>query len=153
MTRKKQPTKKTPTRKKVATKKKATTRRTAGRPTKTVYKKEYCDQIKEHMAEGLSFVTFASKIGISRSTLYEWVKKYPEFKEAKEQASLHNRIFWERLGIGIATGTMRGNAAVWIFNMINRFPDDFKNNRDKEVTDNKVEIKLKYDASSNKKDE
>ncbi len=137
---------------KKTTKKATTHKRTAGRPTKTVYKKEFCDMLIEHMAEGLSFVTFASKIGISRSTLYEWAKSHPEFKEAKDKSSIANRLFWERIGIGLATGQNRGNAAVWIFNMINRFPDEFKNNRDKVETEQKVEIKLKYDAGRNKKD-
>lgn len=124
--------------------KKTNSKRSAGRPAKKVYKKEYCEQLIQHLAAGYSFVTFAAKIGIARSTLYDWAKKYPDFGAAKDEASIHNRYFWEKTGIEIATGETRGNAAVWIFNMINRFPDDFKNNRDKEVTDNKVEIKLNY---------
>ena len=48
-----------------------------GRPTK--YDPKYCEEVIEFMAKGFSFEAFAGHIGAHKDTLYEWVKKYPEF--------------------------------------------------------------------------
>lgn len=147
--KKKTPIKKTPTRKKTTTKKKTTTRRSAGRPKKTVYDKKYCEMLVEHYAQGLDFKSFAGFVGVSRSTLYEWVKSYPEFKEAKEKGSDMGYLFHLRNLTNIATGVNRGNVAAQMILMRNLFgwraTDD---NKEKEET--KVEISLKYDAGGNK---
>ena len=50
------------------------------------YKPEFCEMVIEHMKTGRSFNTFPCKTGVSRKTLYEWVKIYPEFAAAKEMA-------------------------------------------------------------------
>jgi hypothetical protein len=92
----------------------------AGRPTK--YKPEYCQQLIEHMSQGLSFETFAAVIDVNDDTLYEWAKVHPEFSDAKKRAFGKCKILWEKMGIAGATGKIRNfNAAAWIFNMKNRF--------------------------------
>ena len=104
-----------------------------GRPSK--YKKEYCKKLIDHMAKGLSFQTFAVSIGTVRSVTYEWVKKYPEFAAAKQEAEDHCRIFWERLGTGIAAGKLKnGNPAVWIYNMKCRFPAEWKPKKELDIS-------------------
>jgi len=54
----------------------------AGRPTK--YSEDYCEQLIDHMSQGLSFDTFAGRIGVNPDSLYEWVKRHPAFSEAKK---------------------------------------------------------------------
>lgn len=56
-------------------------KRSAGQPTK--YKPEYCEMLIEHMSKGKPFQTFAAKIKVKRSTLYNWASEIPEFAEAK----------------------------------------------------------------------
>jgi len=114
-----------------------------GRP--TLYKPEYCEQLITHMAEGLSYESFAGIVGASEKTLYNWENAknetgeltHPEWLEAKERAFALCRVFWERAGrnmmLGIKTvqkdakgvetelDFSKGNATVWIFNMKNRF--------------------------------
>ena len=51
-----------------------------GRP--TIYKSEICDNLVELMASGLSKKEVASELGISRDTLYRWMKDHPEFGTA-----------------------------------------------------------------------
>lgn len=51
-----------------------------GRPSK--YKPEYCEQLIEHMSNGYSFESFAADLSVSKDTLYEWSKVYPEFSDA-----------------------------------------------------------------------
>ena len=98
-----------------------------GRPSK--YDPEYCMDLIDHMTKGLSFEAFAGLIGCCKDTLYEWVKVYPEFSDAKKIATQKSQLFWESIGIeGLwniqGTKFKSGkslNASVWIFNMKNRF--------------------------------
>ena len=88
----------------------------------TLYKSEYCAHLIAHMASGLSFESFAAVIKVNQDTLHEWAKVQPEFSEAKKEAWSQNMLFWERIGLTGMAGKMPGfNAAIWIFNMKNRF--------------------------------
>ena len=90
-----------------------------GRPTK--YKKVYCKRIKELMAEGLSKEACAGELKINKDTLYEWIKKYPEFSDSIKEGEALSLAFWERLGIEGTSGKLIGfNSSSWIFNMKNR---------------------------------
>ena len=90
-----------------------------GRPTK--YDPKYCQMVIDHMATGLSFEAFAAVIGVAKETLYTWVDKHPEFMDAKKEAFEKSRLFWEKVGVGQATGEIKGSSTTWIFNMKNRF--------------------------------
>lgn len=118
-----------------------------GRP--TVFKNEYCQQLIDHMATGLSFEAFAGAISVTKDTLYDWCEKFPDFSYAKQTGTQKSRMFWEKLGVDHiinSTETIREgkdqistskslNAAVWIFNMKNRFRDEW---RDKQEVDHSV---------------
>ena len=91
-----------------------------GRPTK--YKKEFCQKLIKHMAEGLSFEAFAGEVGVSLDTIYNWAKEHPEFSEAKKTGTSKCRAFWEKMGRNGAGGKLKGfQGGTWIFNMKNRF--------------------------------
>lgn len=94
---------------------------TAGRPTK--YLPEYCQQLIDHMSEGLSFESFAGVVSTCKQTLYTWTELHPEFLDAKSQGTEKSRLKWEKLGMaGLNTGKdEKFNATVWVFNMKNRF--------------------------------
>ena len=55
-------------------------KRPVGRPTK--YDPAYCDDVEAEMGNGLSLTAFAGVIGVSRSTINEWIDANPEFSEA-----------------------------------------------------------------------
>lgn len=86
------------------------------RPTK--YKPEYCELLIDHMKEGHSFTSFAAIAQCSESTLHEWVKTFPEFLQSKKEAETHGYKALEDIGLELMK---KGNAAVWIFTMKNRF--------------------------------
>lgn len=91
-----------------------------GAPTK--YRKKYCDMLVDHMANGYSFESFAGVIGVTRSTIYEWLKHHPHFSDAKNIGTQKSQLFWERIGVHGTIGKLKGWApAGWIFNMKNRF--------------------------------
>jgi hypothetical protein len=74
------------------------------------------------MTKGLSFESFAAECGVHFDTLYEWVKKNPEFSEAKKIGTSLSLKFWEKIGMDGVKGDLKNfNVAGWIFNMKNRF--------------------------------
>jgi hypothetical protein len=118
-----------------------------GRPSE--YKPEYCDLIIDEMSNGYSFEACAPLVGVHKDTLYEWCKVHPEFSDARKKALDGNRRYWEKLGIenilnvsetikdgkDMITTSKSINAAIWIFNMKNRFKDEW---RDKQEVDHSV---------------
>ncbi|WP_386681854.1 hypothetical protein [Loktanella sp. R86503] len=73
------------------------------------------------MAEAISL------LGISRDTFYRWQKEYPEFSDAVKGVKHRSQAWWEQQGrIATFGGTDGFNATSYIFNMKNRFPDEWK---------------------------
>lgn len=121
---------------------------TTGRPTK--YKAEYCQMLIDHMETGLSFESFAAEIDVCEDTIYTWAKEIPEFSEAKKKAFSKNRSFWEKLSVKYIvnqsefhedkanktkTSTSTSlNSSVYIFNMKNRFPKEWRDRQEIEST-------------------
>jgi hypothetical protein len=91
-----------------------------GRPTK--YKKEYCEDLIEHMAQGFSFHSFGGKLLVSARVLFDWLDRHPEFQEAKAVGEYACMYFWEKTGIAGTHGKIKGfQQASFIFNMKARF--------------------------------
>lgn len=72
----------------------------------TLYKTEYCRAIIAHCEQGSSIASFARKCGVSRATLYNWRKDFPEFDLACDHAYCAALEFWEKLLVAAATGTL-----------------------------------------------
>lgn len=88
----------------------------------TKYQDDYPDLLIEHMSDGLSFESFGAKIEVHKDTLYEWLKKYEEFRESYLVGQAKSRLFWERLGVMGCQGLIKNfSATVWIFTMKCRF--------------------------------
>lgn len=90
-----------------------------GRP--STYKPEYCEQLIEHMSQGLSFESFAGRINTTKQTLYTWTQQYPDFLDAKKRGEEKSREVWEKMGMKGMWSGKKFNPTVWIFNMKNRF--------------------------------
>jgi hypothetical protein len=121
----------------------------SGRP--TTYEDRFCDLLIDHMTKGYSFESFAAITDTCKDTLYEWVKVHLEFSDAKKRATDKSRLFWEKVGIenivnietmekdesGNFTAVKKSlNSAAWIFNMKNRFKDDWKDKHETELSGN-----------------
>lgn len=64
----------------------------------TNYKPEFCEMLIEHMSKGNTFETFTYVAGIkNKDTLNEWVKKHPEFADAKSVGRQAFRLWLENL--------------------------------------------------------
>lgn len=87
-----------------------------------MYKKEYCEMLIKHMSDGLSYDSFGALVDCGRQTLYDWEKRYPEWKKAKSIAMNKCLLFWEMMGRdGIEKGSRDFNGAVYNFTMSARF--------------------------------
>ena len=66
-------------------------------PTPLKYREKFCNELIKHMQDGYSFDSFGSIADCGRQTLYDWVNKYPEFKEAYAQGKAKALKFYENL--------------------------------------------------------
>ena len=83
--------------------------------------------------EGASDVEMRVELGISQPLWERLIKEEPEFCITVKRAREHCQVWWEKHGRYMAAGAADGNAAVYIFNMKNRFkwrdkPEDEKVN-------------------------
>jgi hypothetical protein len=90
------------------------------------YKEKFCKEIVEHMADGKSFETFAARVSVSKATIYAWLEKYPDFKEAREVALMKCLAWWEKQAMEhlieiTGPGNKKLNVGLYFINMRNRF--------------------------------
>jgi len=91
----------------------------------TEYRPEMCKQIIEHMSTGASATSFAAQVGVTRRTVTNWCKNFPEFEEAFMVGKASAAAWWEeRARILAETGV--GSAPVTIFGLKNFNRDDFE---------------------------
>lgn len=134
------------------------------------YEPRFCQMLIDHMREGLSIHAFGGVVLVSRQTLYNWLDKYPEFKEAKEIGESLSLLFWEKMGrsgamtvVDREKGIKRSlNAGVWSMNMKNRFGwrerqpeerDDIKVTVTNEVTVDKTDLEDRIKQLKNDNEE
>lgn len=99
------------------------------RPTK--YDPSFCDRIIELAKEGASKAEMALELGIAYSTFDVWQNENAEFSEAVKAAQKISQGWWEREGRKATFGGREGfNATAFIFNMKNRFKDDWRDKVD-----------------------
>ena len=86
---------------------------TFGRPTK--YRPEFCHLVIEHMKQGLSFESFAGKVGVWKEAIYEWIKKHEDFANAVKVGRAAQRYALEKMALAQALGKFKGAPATTIF--------------------------------------
>lgn len=97
--------------------------RNIGRPSK--YDPSYCDLVLDLGAEGKSRAQIAASLGVSRDTIHEWSRVHREFSDALRKAKDLELAWWE--SAGQMNMTRQGfNATAFIFQMKNRFRDDYR---------------------------
>lgn len=106
-----------------------------GRPTK--FRKEMCEAVIEYGKQGMSKHEMALELDISMSTFCLWQNENMEFSEAVKQAVQHSQGWWEKQGRMGSVGEVPLNPTAFIFNMKNRFKEDW---RDKQEIDNTHEV-------------
>lgn len=85
------------------------------------------------MTEGASKAEVAADLGCSYQTFLNWQQANPEFLEAVKDGEKLSQAWWEKLGRQGASGVVPVNPTVYIFNMKNRFKDDWSDTTKQEV--------------------
>lgn len=94
-----------------------------GRPSK--YDPSYCELVVDLGAAGKSKAQIAAAIGVTRTTMDSWAEKFPEFLGALKAAKDLELAWWE--SAGQFNMVRQGfNATAFIFQMKNRFRDDYR---------------------------
>lgn len=109
----------------------------AGAPSK--YKPEYCDLVIAVGETGGTKVEMAEACDVHRETLDNWAKEHPEFFDAIKRGLQKAQSVWQKKGMQGVFGEVDGfNATGFIFNMKNRFKEDWRD---------KVEMEHSADSS------
>ena len=102
-----------------------------GRPSD--YKPEYCDDAIRLGEDGAARVDIAKHCRVSVKTLYNWMAQYPDFLQAMELAEMYSHAWWAEQGKK-ALWTPGFNTAAWSRSMGARFPREWRENKNVEVT-------------------
>lgn len=93
------------------------------------------EAILNYGAEGMSIVEICGKIGVSRDTLWRWTHQYSELSDTLKTALMLSQSFWEQNGRRATYGLIPNfNATGYIFQMKNRFPRDWRDVKQNEIT-------------------
>lgn len=105
----------------------------AGRPSK--YDPAFCDTVIEAGANGDTLTAMAEACGVHRETLNDWMEIHPEFSASVKMGLQKAQAWWEQKGKVATFGEQPGfNATSFIFNMKNRFKDDWADVTKAELT-------------------
>jgi DNA-binding transcriptional regulator YiaG len=105
--------------------------RKRGRPTE--YDPAMCEQVRDLGEQGKSKAQIARTLGRSRQTLENWAKSHPEFMDALKDARELELAWWEDKGQEGLTAD-KFNATAFIFQVKNRFRDDYADVTKTELT-------------------
>lgn len=102
-----------------------------------------------HISNGLSKKSF---IECDYRTIESHIKKnvvlHPLKKEL-ERAEREGMKYWDQLGKDLASGKSRGNPAIWIFTMKNKYPEDYRDKQEIEHS-GPLSIKVIYEGTDSK---
>jgi hypothetical protein len=97
------------------------------------YDPSICAKVPELFEDCSSITQVAVKLGIGRSTLYEWIDAYPEFKKAMELGLNKSEAAMEKLALEGAKGLYeKFSAPMLIFMMKNRFKSTYGEQKEEE---------------------
>jgi transcriptional regulator with XRE-family HTH domain len=99
-----------------------------GAPSK--YRPEMLEQILELMAQGMSQAEVAREIGISKRTWLNWKEKNPDFADAVDEGTWRSLGWWERQGRSNLSAGKEFNHILWMMNVKNRFPAEWREKQD-----------------------
>lgn len=84
------------------------------------YNRKYCKQLKAGLrSDGSSIAEVCQKWDITRATYYDWIEKYPEFKQAHDYGNRDCAAWWHQLNRSAACGQVKANAGIICFAMKN----------------------------------
>jgi hypothetical protein len=116
------------------------------------YNDEMCDMLREHMAKGYPFRTFAAVIGVNTQTIYDWLKKYSNFARAKQDGDALEFAIWEKLLMRNAV-SRKGNINAIIWAQKNKFPNQYREKEQTVINNNNSNnaVNIVWDSAAEEK--
>lgn len=114
-----------------------------GRPTK--YEPEFAERCIEFMGLGYSLTAFAGAIGVSRSTINEWMAANPEFSEATKVGQAART---KNLEATLLAGETGPKVTGHIFALKNADPDGWKDKQHVEGPPGGLKIIISQDDAN-----
>ena len=108
-------------------------KKTGGGATARTYDPALGERVLALMAEGASQAEVAREIGISRSLWYAWIDRHPEFAAQVQEGLWLSQGWWERQG-RVSLGVREFNHVLWMMNVKNRFPSDWRDRHEVAAT-------------------
>lgn len=84
-----------------------------------------CQLLGQHLAEGLSFSSFAGVLGISRPTLNALLDRVPELKSTRAIGEAKALLYYERLRLEVLLGREDVKTNLLMFTLHTRFPEEY----------------------------
>lgn len=118
-----------------------------GRPTD--YDPEFCQVAIEFLDEGKSRIQLCRLLRISKSTMWEWEQKYPEFSNAIEHGITYSEAVWHDKGEEHLCNK-DFQTRLYELNMMNRFGWKRKHEEKSNITAEIKEIDKKAEENKEK---
>jgi hypothetical protein len=116
------------------------------RPTK--YDPAMCEAVIECGKAGMGKLETCAELGICYDTFQTYQEQHPAFFEAVKMAQMQSQAWWEKSGRVATFGGYEGfNATSYIFQMKNRFPNDW---RDKREVDGNLGLTVTLESDADK---
>lgn len=116
-----------------------------GRP--TLYDPAYCERVIASGQDGKTLAGMAEDLDIDRGTLNDWMVAHDEFSRAVKRGLQKAQAWWEDQGRIATFGGIDGfNATSYIFQMKNRFKEDWREKQEIEHKGGVTVIAGQYDA-------
>lgn len=106
-----------------------------GRPSK--YDPKFCQTVVEAGEKGKSITQMALACGVCKNTLSDWASEHPEFSIAFTRAKMLSMDWWESVAqthMIEEPGASKLNTGVWSRSMAARFPDEYTEKKQTELT-------------------
>lgn len=98
--------------------------------------------LEEWSTQGLYIKDIAAKMGISVTTVYDWMNKNPKIAAAIKKGRDKSIDLVEN---ALFKSAINGNVTAMIFYLKNRAPERYKDRVDNNINTDNVDIKLKID--------
>lgn len=111
------------------------------------YEPRFCQMLIDHMSQGKSFESFGATAKVGRRTLFDWLEKHQDWKEAKERGEMAALSFFEtRLMAGISGQKVQNfdhklsNPTLLIFALKTRFHKTYGEKKEELDDDDDLEF-------------
>ena len=111
----------------------------------TEYDPSFCDVVIAQGKLGKSIVQMALACGVCLTTLKTWAAEHPEFLAAFTLAKEYSLQWWESIAqthMIEEPGAAKINQGVWSRSMAARFPDDYTEKKQTELSGDGVKISV-----------